>query len=799
MKSEKPYMQPYHRPNQTWTCGRDNRDCLCGAGPTGDGTCRDPKNPCRPQWTLRTRRRVFVVACFAFAFSYVLIGLWQPLRNRFASPGRLNSVHARLVSSPSPSDPHTDPLAASQGCGHCHNADEKTPIQWLASVFDCGRSPVGSASQSEKCLKCHEAQLGSTWAMFAHNVDPVELAKRTGLPESTTVASKRPSLPSGMLAFASAGATDSPAAPSHAAKTMTCATCHHEHKGASIDIKAMTDRQCQACHKNECRSFATDHPEFTKWPNYSERPHIAFTHVAHEGKHFPAKNQAFDCNRCHVDDADRNTKLLAGFQQACASCHEGEIKVTAAEGMPVVALPTFDYEAFRREKAVAPDNWPKAARGDFDGKLPEIMVLLLAADKKATDALARFAPHFDMARVDGNQPDDVKNAAVLATAIGDLLKELQADARATVRQRIESLRGRPIVEAELDRLMSRLPQEVLTQTVDRWFVPHADNTTAEAATSSLWHFVAQPKPAVQSVWLRANPLKDMAHKSAEGAASEPSAKEAAVDGQKTASPSPVTRKAIAIPANTSGEVLRANPLAKPEVESEPRATLPEASSEPAPAVVGPEPANVVESKLNERGPTSSMGETVHHSVQYAANGGWFADDETFAIKYRPEGHADPVMAAWLELAAELVNRQDAWATSVKKLVRSSAAQACIRCHTGADPETGAQSMRWHAEMRETSVRPFTKFSHRPHLLSNDKSTCQSCHELNRELLTAASQENLNDRSQLAVTALLTPPARCDFKPLEKANCSQCHNATGASQSCTQCHNYHVGAKVGGSW
>jgi hypothetical protein len=294
-------------------------------------------------------------------------------------------------------------------------------------------------------------------------------------------------------------------------------------------------------------------------------------------------------------------------------------------------------------------------------------------------------------------------------------------------------------------------------------------------------------------------LKDMAHKSAEGAASEPSAKEAAVDGQKTASPPPVIRKAIAIPANTSGEHLRANPLTKPEVRSEPRATQPEASSEPAPTVVGPEPANVVESKLNERGPAPSTGEAVHHSVQYAANGGWFADEETFAIKYRPEGHADPVMAAWLELAADLVNRQDAWAASVKKLVRSSAAQACIRCHTGADPETGAQSMRWHAEMRETSVRPFTKFSHRPHLLSNDQATCKSCHELNRDLLTAASQESLSDRSQLTGTALLTPPARCDFKPLEKAACSQCHNATGASQSCTQCHNYHVGAKVGSSW
>lgn len=230
--------------------------------------------------------------------------------------------------------------------------------------------------------------------------------------------------------------------------------------------------------------------------------------------------------------------------------------------------------------------------------------------------------------------------------------------------------------------------------------------------------------------------------------------------------------------------------------------MPEPSSDPEPPVVGPEPlasAEVADIKPVEKSPVQPTEEPVHHAAQYAVNGGWFADDETFAIKYRPEGHADPVMVAWLEIASDLAKRQDAWATSVKKLVRGSAAQTCIRCHAGADLETGAQSMRWHAEMRDTGVRPFTKFSHRPHVLSNDQQTCKTCHELNRDLLTVANRENLVDRSPLTGTALLAPPARCDFKPLEKAACAQCHNATGASQSCTQCHNYHVGAKVGSNW
>lgn len=819
MNSDKPYMQPYHRPNQSFTCGRDDRECLCGTGPTGDGTCRDPKNPCKPRLALRARRRVFVVACFALVLSYVLVGLWKPVRDRFTSPGPLNSVHARLTNgSPhvAPSDgAHADALANAQSCVHCHDAAGKSPLDWLASVFDCRWSAADSShatGQSEKCLKCHEAQLGSSWAMFAHNVDPAALAKHT---EAQLAATQSPSSATSledMLSLVSLPSKSGTPAPANSTQ-LACATCHHEHQGANIDIKAMTDRQCQSCHQNECRSFATDHPEFTRWPSYSERPHIAFTHVAHEAKHFPSKNQTFDCNRCHVDDAERNTKLLAGFQQACASCHEGEIKVAAAEGMTALSLPTLDTETLRRERLAIPENWPQAARGDFDGKLPDLMVFLLAADKKAIVSLEKFAPHFDFSKVDMRRPDDLKHAATVANAIAALMHELKSDARGTVRRRIETLRDRPMLDAELDRFMTRLPQELLTETIEKWFADKARGVGNTATPESeLFHFVWQPKPVIQSEWLRANPLKGTVTKSTGGSptkpGSQPAAKPATPANQSKPAPGPA--RAIAVAANPNGELLRENPLAKPsgaKPASTPRPETP-APANHAPAVVETEP------EVAASEPESSSGAEATPATQpdksavaasepvgpspYAVNGGWFANHETLSIKYRPEGHADPVLVAWLELAAELTHRRDAWATSVKRLVRGSAAQACIRCHSGADPESGGQSMRWHAETRDTHVRPFTKFSHRPHTLSNDQQNCRECHALNRDLLTTVSQSNLDDRSPLA-GSITAAPARCDFMPLGKANCAQCHNATGASQSCTQCHNYHVGAKVGDNW
>ena len=110
-------------------------------------------------------------------------------------------------------------------------------------------------------------------------------------------------------------------------------------------------------------------------------------------KHFAEKKQAFDCRSCHVEDATRRVQLLASYETACASCHDEKIATSVGRGVPMFALPTLDVEAL---KAAGHDigAWPEAATGDFDGRLPPVMKLLLAGDPAAAQAMATLGAGF---------------------------------------------------------------------------------------------------------------------------------------------------------------------------------------------------------------------------------------------------------------------------------------------------------------------------------------------------------------------------------------------------------------------
>jgi hypothetical protein len=75
---------------------------------------------------------------------------------------------------------------------------------------------------------------------------------------------------------------------------------------------------------------------------------------------------------------------------------------------------------------------------------------------------------------------------------------------------------------------------------------------------------------------------------------------------------------------------------------------------------------------------------------------------------------------------------------------------------------------WKSNRRAANLRPITKFDHGPHLTLPKLNDCQSCH----------------------------PLGKTDFLPIQKNQCSSCHQENAAGESCTQCHNYHVGSK---SW
>lgn len=167
----------------------------------------------------------------------------------------------------------------------------------------------------------------------------------------------------------------------------------------------------------------------------------------------------------------------------------------------------------------------------------------------------------------------------------------------------------------------------------------------------------------------------------------------------------------------------------------------------------------------------------------AAAGGWYRDDYAYAIFYRPTGHADSMVAAWLKTAAD-----PAPASEVSAVVGIFDAMTvptdfglCAKCHSV--DSLGPTNFKMHFESRVATPaeRRFTRFTHRPHLIQPALQTCDACHQLDDSADTMAG---FDDRDPLTFTS--------NFTPIIKSTCTSCHTSTAAGDSCLQCHNYHVG-------
>ena len=181
-------------------------------------------------------------------------------------------------------------------------------------------------------------------------------------------------------------------------------------------------------------------------------------------------------------------------------------------------------------------------------------------------------------------------------------------------------------------------------------------------------------------------------------------------------------------------------------------------------------------------------------------GGWFGD--FLELKYRPSGHADPVMRAWLDFAAVAVAVADAddddaleRAEAVQDLLISprDGAGACIKCHAvsvAARPadEDGEPALQIEWRFDDDAGAPFDVFDHGPHLLlvgpagiamDDPAQGCATCHKVNAE---ADYEGGFGDHDPLTFNS--------NFAPIGKETCQQCHAAGEVRQDCTLCHRYH---------
>jgi len=175
----------------------------------------------------------------------------------------------------------------------------------------------------------------------------------------------------------------------------------------------------------------------------------------------------------------------------------------------------------------------------------------------------------------------------------------------------------------------------------------------------------------------------------------------------------------------------------------------------------------------------------------AAFGGWYGD--LLELMYRPSGHADPIIKAWLDFSVSAGGGGDEAAAERADLMRETllspkdGAGACIKCHAvSRDKVGGALQIEWR--YHEDKAQSYRTYSHSRHLslvnpqgvkLADPNQGCATCHKLKTDNGYAKGFDDFNPLTFAS-----------NFKSLGKDTCVQCHTKGRVRQDCQLCHNYH---------
>lgn len=739
---------PRPRPNAKWQCGYADLGHPCAAGPTGSGICAFHKaknhdadasgvanvdtdsglksgntcehlveeyGPCIPKSNAWFSRQTIALNLAILVGGVLLLFMVIPQKEQVFVPGGLSSKHSQILSN----------TLLSERCSLCH---ENTHADMAVGKI-----------QDDLCMNCHESHMPDALLGMAHDLNVQQLA---ALDSSKGKSVRFVSLPSD---------SGSPNAAAHQTRQTFCADCHIEHHGSEHDLKAMTDRRCQSCHREQFESFSKGHPDFEHYPYRTQR-RIAFDHSVHQSKYFAQKNESFACSRCHVD-GDRTGKVgsvfrSVGFEAACASCHSESIQSSAMNGWALLQTPCITPED-QQNATLELGYWPKSAVFDYDGEITMAARMLLGGDRDLRDAWIDLPASGKIAKVSVERRAEVAQA--LARAFRRLVREVAAEGQAAWERRLASTLqhqlGREMNdhEARLIREVSAgLPPDLFRQIDRDWFGGESpsDQTAFQSSFRSADH---RSKAPVRMV---------------------------------AASPD-----FLLVNGNHDDDTLDL-------LESESDDQL----------LGGFDSSKVAQPKIEKLA-----------GSKHVASGGWFLDHDVLAIRYVPRGHGDPFLAAWTELLI-IAARADPATESIipqgatpKQIVPG----VCTECHLVGEHHSPRELWgNWRAAARPASTKLFTKFDHTPHLTLPTLTGCKYCHVLKSEwnessgelmstLKAVYESSTIEQDTQLSKMIGTTNDAHAllgdEFLEMSKSQCATCHHAGSANQGCTQCHNYHVGS------
>ncbi len=649
-----------------WVCTRAiSLGAACEPGPLPDGSCGCPVPPCWPQRSLRAQRGRLTWLTTCFALGLVVLALWGRNRVQWSNPGPLTPQHAM----------------SAQRCADCH-------LESGAFAFTAAAQAERQLAHDQLCLKCHD--LGPQ-GNSPHGATGAQLAALVH--ETKTGSDTRPLALAAVHMLLPGGPTD-----------LACASCHQEHHGRDIDLKRLSDQQCQICHQAQFASFASGHPEFTNYP-YARRTRLQFDHVSHWQKHFSdprgAEAAPASCATCHEPVVDGRQMLVRNFEQTCAKCHAGQIEGegrAGAKGLVFLRLPGFDVAALAAA-GTATGEWPAYS----EGGLTPFMRWMLEGDAAARAALRDLGPA-NLADLSAATPAQKAAAGRLLWCVKSLLADLATQGQQAILRRLGP--------------------------------PAAGQTLSARRTGQ---FSADGLLAAQQAWLP-NLLVEVA---------------AFRRGEKPGRP----------PAGNIRDV-SPGPAAPPTAKSPASDDLlAESTAEPGPAA-----APVLR-------PPATL--ELDDAEARVAEGGWYRRDENYTLYYRPGGHADSFLTAWLDATAN--DASPAAQAIFTQLAADHAPGVCMKCHT-VDRIGNTTTVNWLPARPQPDRREFTTFKHAAHFSLMGEQGCSICHVLDNHADYAGAFGANRDPAVF----------HSSFAPLSKNTCATCHQPTMAGDSCQQCHNYHTG-------
>jgi hypothetical protein len=248
------------------------------------------------------------------------------------------------------------------------------------------------------------------------------------------------------------------------------------------------------------------------------------------------------------------------------------------------------------------------------------------------------------------------------------------------------------------------------------------------------------------------------------------------DVEKAAQPEGAARKGA-----------NAKPDAKPDTSAagaasrkEPASTSPAEGALPASA---PSVSKSAEPPQTRPAPVIGIDSDVD-AESWAEYGGWYRQD--YAIFYRPTGHKDKFIYAWLSLTGPQAPKGDkSPAAAIFDLLTNKDAQgSCTKCHSVDDIRGKGRLVNFSPPSLESKQGRFTNFIHEPHFGILENRGCLTCHNLEKGRPYLKSYEQGDPKNFVS-----------NFAAVKKDLCQTCHTSNLARQDCLMCHKYHVNGVI----